>query len=130
MQTHLLALAFGVALSLSAAALSQGVESTASIKSARVNTVPNPMGTTGGEASTAPNAPPLHLPSVHSRRDSKGSMTAADLSGDGKVWVNNASKTYHCAGTKYYGKTKVGEYMSEAEAKAKGNHANHRKICV
>lgn len=49
--------------------------------------------------------------------------------GDGKVWVNSASKVYHCAGTKYYGKTKAGEYMTEADAKAKGNHANNKKAC-
>ena len=49
--------------------------------------------------------------------------------GDGKVWVNTKSKTYHCEGTKYYGKTKVGEYMTEADAKTKGNHAEHGKAC-
>lgn len=54
---------------------------------------------------------------------------AAAGGGDGKVWVNSASKVYHCAGMKYYGKTKAGEYMSEADAKAKGNHANNKKAC-
>jgi hypothetical protein len=49
--------------------------------------------------------------------------------GDGKVWVNTASKTYHCPGSKYYGKTKVGEYLNEADAKAKGNHAAQKKAC-
>ena len=49
--------------------------------------------------------------------------------GNGKVWVNTKSRVYHCEGTKYYGKTKVGEYMTEADAKAKGNHADHGKAC-
>ncbi len=56
--------------------------------------------------------------------------TAAAGGGDGKVWVNDKSKTYHCEGSKYYGKTKAGEYMTEADAKAKGNHADHGKACT
>ena len=50
--------------------------------------------------------------------------------GNGKVWVNDKSKTYHCEGAKSYGKTKTGEYMAEADAKAKGNHAAGGKACA
>jgi hypothetical protein len=50
--------------------------------------------------------------------------------GAGKVWVNSSSKTYHCEGSKFYGKTKTGEYMAEADAKAKGNHAVKGKACA
>ena len=56
--------------------------------------------------------------------------TAAAGGGDGKVWVNTKSRTYHCEGTKFYGKTKTGEYMTEADAKTKGNHADHGKACA
>jgi hypothetical protein len=49
--------------------------------------------------------------------------------GDGKVWVNMKSKVYHCEGSKSYGKTKVGEFMTEVDAKTKGNHGDHGKAC-
>lgn len=98
-------------------------------KAGQGTTVPNPMGTTGREVPPAVNAKPLEVPNARARQERKTPTTAAEGGGAGKVWVNTASKTYHCVGTKYYGKTKAGEYMSESDAKAKGNHANHKKAC-
>jgi hypothetical protein len=57
------------------------------------------------------------------------SAAAAPGGGAGKVWVNTESKVYHCVGTRYYGKTKQGEYMTEAQAKAAGARADHGKPC-
>jgi hypothetical protein len=49
--------------------------------------------------------------------------------GAGKVWLNTASNVYHCPGTKYYGTTKAGAYMTEADAKAKGARPDAGKPC-
>ena len=55
---------------------------------------------------------------------------AAAGGGAGKVWLNTKSNVYHCEGSKHYGKTKEGAYLTEAEAKAKGAHADHGKACT
>ena len=47
----------------------------------------------------------------------------------GQVWVNSASRIYHCRGDQAYGKTKAGLYMTEAAAKAEGDRPSRGKVC-
>ena len=57
------------------------------------------------------------------------SDVAARAPGSGMVWVNTDTKIYHREGDRWYGKTEHGDYMSEAEAKAKGNRPDRGKVC-
>lgn len=96
-----------------------------------------------GEAAAAPAptaAPANHAPAlgpmpVSHRTSTRTASTGGSMGspapggGAGRVWVNSESKTYHCQGTKWYGTTKHGEYMSEGQAKAQGFHADHGKAC-
>ena len=48
---------------------------------------------------------------------------------DTKVWVNTGSGVYHCPGTRWYGKTKQGEYMTQKQAQDKGHRPAYGKVC-
>ena len=50
--------------------------------------------------------------------------TPAPGGGHGLVWVNTESHVYHKEGSHFYGKTKKGKYVSEADAIKEGDKAS------
>ena len=82
--------------------------------------------------SAAPAAAPAAAPKARSgaAKTAGAPKTVAPGGGPGLVWVNTDSKIYHCPGTTDYGTTKVGKYMSEADAKAAGARPNRNVPCT
>lgn len=56
-------------------------------------------------------------------------VTSAVAQGTAKVWLNTKSGVYHCPGSRYYGTTKAGAFMPEAEARGAGNRPAYGQLC-
>jgi hypothetical protein len=89
-------------------------------------------------APIAPAAAPTYQPKpkpVQAARPTGAGQFASEAEAKGRclgstvVWVNTKGKshTYHYAGSRWYGTTKQGAYMCEADAGAAGYHASKSK---
>ena len=76
-----------------------------------------------------PAAPSETEPSPTAKSTSAKLLTAPDSARAAKVWANKKSRVYHCPGSKYYGATTSGEFMTERDAIAAGYRGAYRHTC-
>jgi hypothetical protein len=77
--------------------------------------------TSTGAASPAPANPAPAKGASTSTKTAMGPPAAGG--GHGLVWVNSETHVYHKEGSRFYGRTKKGKYMTETEAMKAGNRA-------
>ena len=76
-------------------------------------------------ASAAPAAAPSAPPAKTAAAPAPASDVVAQIPpSKGMVWVNTATKVYHREGDPWYGKTKHGKFMTEADAVKAGYRAS------
>jgi hypothetical protein len=79
-----------------------------------------PSGTAAASGAAASHTPAASTPAASKPAATQQTRPANNT---GMVWVNTDSGIYHKPGTRYYGKTKQGKYMSEADAIKAGYRA-------
>jgi hypothetical protein len=68
-------------------------------------------------------APATTTSSTKTETAATAAVAPAVGGGHGLVWVNTATHVYHKEGSRFYGKTKQGKYVSEADAIKEGDRA-------
>jgi hypothetical protein len=79
--------------------------------------VSQPAPAAAAKPAPAPASQPAPAPKAAASSASQGTP------GPGTVWVNLETGVYHYSNSRYYGKTKSGKYMPEADATKAGYHA-------
>ena len=74
-----------------------------------------PMSKPAAPAS-APSTPPPSTAAARTSASAGSAVTAQQPPVKGMVWVNLETKVFHREGDRYYGKTKSGKFMNEADA--------------
>ena len=74
-------------------------------------------------ASTKAAAPAAASKAATVPAKAAASTASQGTPGPGQVWVNTGTGVYHYPNSRYYGKTKEGKYMPEADAMKAGFHA-------
>jgi len=80
--------------------------------------------TTPSTVAATPAAAPATTPAAKKHKAPEPQAAQAPGGGNGQVWVNSETHVYHKEGSKWYGKTKHGKYMSEADAVKEGDKAS------
>jgi hypothetical protein len=77
------------------------------------------VGAAPGPAANVPEPKPAPVPTTGART-ATAPATAQQPPAKGMVWVNLDTKVFHREGDRYYGNTKHGKFMTEAEAVSAG----------
>jgi len=78
-----------------------------------------PAETSNPAAATAATPAGTPVAKKHQAPEPQGAQ--APGGGNGQVWVNTETHVFHKEGSKWYGRTKHGKYMSEADAVKEGD---------
>ena len=81
----------------------------------------------GSECKSVETTAPASSPSA--KENTAPAQTEQVGNPGARVWVNTNSGVYHSPGTRWYGSTKQGEYMTQKKAREGGYRPAYGKVC-